>query len=116
MITVSLHQLRFFAFHGLHAEEKKVKGEFVVDIDINYVPAGRVELIDETINYASVFELVKERMLEPEELLETLAMDMAGKIRERWKQVAEITIRIEKKRPPIHNFTGHVSVTYRKQF
>jgi 7,8-dihydroneopterin aldolase/epimerase/oxygenase len=116
VITVSLRQLRFFAFHGLHQEEKKVKGEFIVDLDLHYLPGEKVERIEDTINYAEVFALVKQRMELPEELLETLAMDLAEKIRERWAFVKEIVICIEKKKAPIHNFNGRVSVTYRRHY
>ena len=75
-LTIELTNLRFFAKHGLFAEEQKIGNEFEVDLFVSYDPGA--ELIDElseTVNYASLYELLKEEMQKPRELLETFVME-----------------------------------------
>jgi 7,8-dihydroneopterin aldolase/epimerase/oxygenase len=117
LVTVELNAATFFAFHGLYEEEKKTGGEFEVNLGVNYFTGiAVIDNIEQTINYVKLYELVKQQMQVPTGLLETVAMKIAEKIKETFTQVNEIVIKIEKKHPPIHNFSGSLSVTYRKQF
>jgi dihydroneopterin aldolase len=114
---IELKGLQFYSFHGLYAEEKKVGGEFVVDVFAKF-PATSHSLtsIEETVNYAALFEIVKEEMDQPRELLETIAQSMAEKIYAKYAVIKEIEIRIEKKRAPIVGLNGSVAAKYRKTY
>ncbi len=113
--TIELKRLDFFSFHGLYEEERKVGGEFIVDIIAKYTAKQKpVTLFDEIINYAALYEIVKEEMNHPRALLETLAQSIAEKIQHAFPLIREIEIRIEKKNPPIASFRGSVAVTYKK--
>ena len=57
---IELKGLQFYSFHGLYAEEKKVGGEFVVDVLAKLDSSHHeVSSIKETVNYAEVFEIIK---------------------------------------------------------
>jgi 7,8-dihydroneopterin aldolase/epimerase/oxygenase len=117
MITVELKQLRFFAHHGLYAEEKKTGNEFEVNLSVFYLPnQGTVTDISETINYALLYELVKNEMARPTGLLETVTMNIAAKIRTTFPLTKRISISITKLHPPILNFTGSVCVCFDKEY
>jgi dihydroneopterin aldolase len=112
--TIELKQLYFFSFHGLYEEEKKVGSEFVVDLFAKYYPGhGTLTSIEETVNYAALYEIVKAEMGQPKDLLETVAQSVAEKINQSFPLIKEIEIRIEKKNPPIDGFSGSVAVIYR---
>ena len=115
--TIELRNLQFFSFHGLYEEEKKVGGEFVVDVFAKF-PSENHNLtsIDETVNYAALFAIIKEEMNQPRELLETIAQSIAEKIYTKYSVIKEIEIRIEKKRAPIVGFSGSVAARYKKQY
>ncbi|HEV8272315.1 MAG TPA: dihydroneopterin aldolase [Chitinophagaceae bacterium] len=115
--TIELRGLEFFSFHGLYEEEKKVGGEFVVDVIAKF-PAQDHKLtsIDETVNYAALFAIVNEEMTQPRELLETVAQAIADKIYAKYTVIKEIEIRIEKKKAPIVGITGTVAAGYRKVY
>ena len=115
--TIELRGLEFFSFHGLYEEEKKVGGEFIVDVIAKF-PAQDHKLtsIDETVNYAALFNIVKEEMKQPGELLETIAQSIAEKIYAKYAVIKEIEIRIEKKNPPIVGINGSVAAGYRKVY
>ena len=115
--TIELKQICFYSFHGVYQEEKKVGGEFVIDLSVKYTSGeSLIDSIKQTVNYASLYEIVKAEMNQPRELLETITQSIAEKIHMTFPIVKEIEIRIEKKNPPIANFNGNVAVTYRKMF
>lgn len=116
VITVELINIRFFAFHGLYELEQKTGTDFIVDLKVKYVPGSTEITIDETINYETLFELVKSKMEVPEKLLETLTKNIANSIYEQFPFTKEINIRIEKINPPIENMCGNVAVSYRQKF
>jgi dihydroneopterin aldolase len=117
LITIELKKLRFFAYHGLYEEEKRTGNEFEVNVIVAYPPvSGTVTSIDETINYVTIFELVKNEMDQPRELLETLAMEIAEHLHQEYRKIKRVEVTVTKLQPPMPSFTGHVSVTYSKQF
>ncbi len=116
-LTIELKALRFYAFHGLFAEEKKTGNEFEVDLSVSYEPiSGTVTDISDTINYAKLYELVKTEMQKPRHLLETLAMEITEIIHASYPQAKKIAISITKLHVPIAKFTGMAGVTYTAEF
>src|SRR5689334_2507747 len=116
-LTVELKALRFYAFHGLYAEEKKTGNEFRVDISVVHEPvSGTITDIGETVNYAKLYAIVKAEMQKPRQLLETLVMELAGIIHTSYPQVKKIEISITKLHVPIAKFTGTAGVTYTTEF
>jgi dihydroneopterin aldolase len=112
--TIELRNLQFYSFHGLYEEEKKAGGDFVVDVLAKLDSSHHaVSSIEETVNYAEVFEIIKKEMNQPRELLETLTQSIAEKIHEKFSSIKEMEVRVEKKAPPIVGFNGTVAATYR---
>jgi dihydroneopterin aldolase len=117
LITVELNQLRFFAYHGLYAEERRTGNEFEVNLRADYEPLQEVvEDISDTINYATLFELVKYQMLQPADLLETVVMNIANAIHTSFPAIKRIEITIAKLHPPIATFTGSVAVKFSRDY
>jgi len=116
LITIELKQLRFFAYHGLYAEERKTGNEFSVDLSVSYLPVGSITDISETVNYVRLYDVLKKEMQNPRHLLETFVMEMTEIIHSHFTQIKRVEIRITKLQPPIAEFTGQVSVTYSKDF
>jgi 7,8-dihydroneopterin aldolase/epimerase/oxygenase len=117
MVTIKLHRLRFFAHHGLYEEERKVANEFVVDLEVSFDPSSAViTKMNETINYIKLYEIVKKNMLPPQDLIETIAMNVANSIHEQYLQVKKVSINITKKYPPVINFSGNVAVSFVKEY
>ena len=116
-MIIELKGLQFYSFHGLYNEEKKIGGEFVVDIlaklNSNH---QEVSSIEETVNYAEVFAIIKREMTEPRELLETLTQSIAESVHKNFPAIKEIEVRVEKKVPPLLGFIGTVAATYRTTF
>lgn len=115
-ITIKLNQLRFFAYHGLYPEEKKIGAEFEVNLEISYSPPEKITALDETVNYEKIYELLKSEMQKPRELLETLVMEVTQVIHLSFPSIKKTDISITKLQVPIVGFNGNVSVKYSKTY
>ncbi len=116
-LTIDLKGLRFFAEHGMYAEEIKIGNEFEVDLSISYkAPKKTIVSMEQTINYVEAYRIVKEEMAEPKYLLETCAMKIVERLHQEFNQIEKILITVKKLAPPITNFTGSVGVTVCKEF
>lgn len=116
MFTIHLNNLSFFAYHGLHEEEKILGNFFEVNLALSFTSDDRIDSLEQTINYASVYETIKQRMTIPTTLLESLAQDIAHQVHALDRRIISINVSIEKKNPPITGIQGSVSVSYKKDF
>jgi 7,8-dihydroneopterin aldolase/epimerase/oxygenase len=117
LITIELKQLRFLAYHGLYAEERKTGNEFEIDISVAYQPAsGTITGISDTVNYSGLYALLKTEMQKPRHLLETFVMEVAEVIHLSFPQIKKIEISITKLHVPIAKFTGTAGVRYEKDY
>lgn len=117
MITVALHQLNFHAYHGIHEQEKIVGNTYVIDAAVTFHEGSPVVTeITETINYAELYKIIRSRMEKPTPLLETIVMEIAGKIYDQYPQVKSITLSLKKMHPPIEAIEGSAGVSYHKEY
>ena len=80
MFTINLHNLQFFSFHGIHEEERILGNNYEVNVELSFDTEEQITALEQTINYASVYDIIKKRMSVPTALLETLAQDLAQEI------------------------------------
>lgn len=111
MITIHLNDLRFFAFHGIHQQEKIAGGDFVVNLTVQYPEISSAHTLDSTIDYVALYDIVKQCMELPTELLENVAERICEKIKSCYTQVSNIEIKITKLRPPIPGINGSTGIT-----
>ena len=116
LITVKLNRLRFYGFHGLYLEEKKIGAEFDISLEVSFSPAGKITSLEETVDYAKLYHFVKEEMQQPHELLETLAMEITTRIHLSFPGVKKIEIAIVKLHVPVSGFSGEAVVKYCKEY
>ena len=114
---IQLHNLRFFAEHGMYEAERAVGNEFEANIALEIkAPKEKIKSLEDTINYAEVYRITKEIFSERKPLLETLAMEIAEELKKEFSSIKNLSIRIIKLNPPITAFTGSVSVSYSKSY
>lgn len=117
MISVQLNDLLFNAFHGIHEEEKILGNEYLVDVSMEFdEKKDLIVRIDDTINYAEVYTIIKKRMNVPTPLLETLVMETGNEIHDEFPGLRSISISIKKMHPPIEGMQGSAGVSWYKEF
>lgn len=115
-LTISLTHLRFLAYHGLYAEEKKIGAEFEVNLFASFNPTGAINDLHDSINYTSLYQLLKKEMQKPRELLETFLIEVSEIIHSTYPSVKKIEFSITKLQAPIAGFQGNVVVKYSKEY
>jgi dihydroneopterin aldolase len=114
--TIYLNNLHFHAHHGLFEEEKIIGNEFIVSVEIVLLNEQIISDLKQSIDYSDVYEIIKGLMNIPTPLLETIATNISDAIYGYNKNIKEISVKIEKKHPPIQHFMGNVAVSYKKAF
>lgn len=107
---IHLNNLRFFAHHGLYAEEAVLGNEFEVNVEVAFTPTPAFQLSD-TINYIAVYDIVKQQMAQPRNLLETVAQQACHTIKLMDERIQQVSITITKLNVPVAQFSGTVGVT-----
>jgi dihydroneopterin aldolase len=110
--VVTLESMKFYAFHGVMEEERLTGGTYLADISYT-IDAKAVDTDDirDTISYADVYDLVRDEMLKPSQLIEHLAGRILKVVRDRYPQMQEVTVKISKLTPPVNGETERATVT-----
>ena len=101
--SIQLQGLRFYAFHGLLPQERTVGGHYRMDVELTLTPPLRAlteDVIDDTVNYAEVYALIRRKMEEPVNLLEHLAHRITEDLYAKFPPIQAIALRITKVTPP----------------
>src|SRR6185436_6721136 len=116
MLTIHLHKLLFYSFHGFYEEERILGNEFEVSADVEVDAPDQITTLRQTVNYITIYDTIKLRMAQSTSLLETLAQELAQAIHNIDDRIKSVTITIRKSSPPIENFQGLVGVSYKREF
>lgn len=110
---VKLENLEFHARHGVLPQETKVGNTFMVSVCVRFPfdPKLYDDDLDATVNYATLYEIVKRHMNVTRKLLECVAANIADEIKQTWEQISGGEITISKSTPPISGITGNAKVT-----
>ena len=100
---VSLEGLEFHAFHGVYPHERESGNWFEVDITVetDFSPAAATDELVGTVNYETLFKIVKEEMEQPSKLLETVAEKIARDVLETFPNAISVELTVAKLNPPI---------------
>lgn len=112
-----LQNMRFHAYHGVLPKEKSLGQRFEVDLEVaaGLRKAAQTDRIEDTIDYAQLFNLVKEAVTEERfNLIETLAERIAEKVAQRFP-VSELTVRVRKPNPPLDGNFDYVEVEIHRE-
>jgi len=111
-MKISLHDLRFHAFHGAVPQERVTGGEYAVELSVTLSDratraAQEADELQATVDYSQLFALVKAEMTgEPVALLEHLAYRIARRILQTFPLVLRVEIAVTKLAPPIATMNG----------
>ena len=113
MGRVSLEGLEFHGYHGLYPEELVNGNRFTVDIHIDtaFDPSVSNDNLKGTIDYAAVYQIVKEEMDKRRGLLEGIALSIIGRIRAAFPSATCVTVGVSKYDPPIGGKCTKATVT-----
>ena len=100
---VFLKNVRFRAFHGVLPQERLVGGDFLLNLRVGYPIEKGMESdeVEDTLNYAALFDLVRQEMNKPSQLLEHVASRIVKTIMEAFPAVTSVDLELTKLNPPM---------------
>ena len=100
---IELRGLTFFAYHGVLPEERKKGNTFLVDLalDADISLAASSDDLDDTVNYAAVYDVVKREMDIPSQLLEHVCGRIARALLDNFAPLQRVSLCVVKRNPPI---------------
>ncbi len=107
---VSIEGLKFRAFHGFYDEERKKGNDFICDVQVeikNFNSAD--DNIYDTVNYESIYDIVKDEMSKTKKLIETVAYHILERVR-KLDNVTGASVRLSKLNPPINGIVDRAVV------
>lgn len=115
---IELRELKFHAYHGVMMQERKVGNSFVVNLLLTAPLEGAVKSdhLDETINYAEVYALVRQEMAIPSNLLEHAAGRILVALKEAFPILQAIQVKLSKLNPPFGGDLHSASVILKEVF
>lgn len=113
---ITLEGMEFFAHHGYYQEEQKIGNKFAVDIMIvtDLSDAAEHDVLEETINYETLYKIIRHVMSEPTKLLEHLGKRIIDTVFEEFHQVSSIKVKVSKYNPPVGGICQKASVSLKE--
>jgi dihydroneopterin aldolase len=109
---ISIQGMEFFAYHGCSAEEQKTGNNFLVDFylktDLN--KASTTDNLTDTIDYQTVYLLIKKEMEIKSKLLEHVARRILDSVCKTFPLIEEAKVRITKINPQFGGKIHDVSI------
>ena len=113
MGLIEIEGMEFYAYHGHFKEEQIVGSRFLVNVAIetNIEDASKSDKLADTINYQSVYQLIKEEMEIKSHLLEHIAGRLIDRIYANFSNLSKVKVKISKMNPTMGGQIEKVSVT-----
>lgn len=100
---IELQDVRFHAFHGVMPQEERVGADFLVSVRVGIAleKAMQSDDVEDTLNYAELYQLVQREMAVPSRLLEHVAGRIVKAIGKDFPDVTSIDLKLTKLNPPM---------------
>ncbi len=100
---IYIKEVRFHAFHGVMPQEQTVGQDYLVSVrcGVDISAAMKEDRLENTLNYAELYQLVAKEMSVPSKLIEHVAGRMAEAICNAFPQVESLDLTITKQNPPM---------------
>lgn len=114
MYIIRMRNCAFFARHGVLDEEETLGQRFYVDAELTVDPGSALEsdTIAETVDYGVAFTVISQIITGHRRfLIESLALEVAKALCERFPQIVKSSVTIRKPNAPVPGVLDHVEVT-----
>lgn len=116
--SIELRTMTFYAYHGVAPQETRVGNTFVVNLKLT-APLEKAmwsDDLDDTINYATVYGIVKAEMAIPSKLLEHVAGRILKALKAGFPQITEVELVLSKLNPPFGGDIHSASIILKESF
>lgn len=100
---LTLENLHLYAYHGVMPQEEVIGNEYTVNIRMK-VDASKAMVSDDvadTVNYAEVYEAIKQEMAIASKLIEHVAGRIVARLFKDFPTIEQIELKLAKRNPPM---------------
>ena len=115
--TIRIIEAEIYARHGVGEAERSIGGRYSFDLEIetDITAAAASDHVEDTINYQDAYELTRDILTGTNRrLLESLVVEIARALLDRFPSAHAITVRLRKLSVPIDGVMRAVEVETRK--
>ena len=100
---ITINGLRFHAYHGVLPQERLTGNDYLINLRVRYSieKAMHTDSVEDTLNYATVYEAVASEMMIPSNLLEHVAGRIGTHLLDMFPEIKDIDLSITKLNPPM---------------
>ena len=100
---VHIDGIRLHARHGVLPQEQLTGNDYIINVRASYDISRAMQTDDvaDTLNYAEVYNIIKEEMSIPSKLIEHVAGRIADRLMDSYSQISSVMLRITKCNPPM---------------
>lgn len=100
---LTLDTMRFYAHHGFFEEEQKVGGQYevTVSVEIDMDLSAKTDVLENTINYQEIYDVVAIEMGNSSKLIENVAARILNVLVKKFPQILSIDVSLSKINPPL---------------
>ena len=112
-MKITLYKMRFYAYHGVFAQEQRVGNHFIVELTFwaDIAESLHRDELEETISYADVYEVIKAEMTIPSRLLEHVVGRISERLFATFPRMQRIALTLSKCNPPFPGEVHSAAVT-----
>ena len=103
MNAILIKGLRLYAYHGVLPQEQKVGAYFTIDLrlETDFRQAMETDLLEGTVSYVEVCDVVRHEMAKPSRLLEHVGGRIMSTLHRRFPTIRSAKLRLMKDNPPM---------------
>lgn len=115
MSTIKIEKLEVYANIGDFEFEKKMRQKFLITLEMetDFTEVAKSDLLQDTVDYVKVISICKEEMEKPTDLIESMVVRIAEKIKASFQKISSLSVCIEKPEAQLNSVVNSVSVTHR---
>lgn len=116
MNKILVEGIRLYAYHGCLNEEALIGAEYEVNVlmDTDFSEAAQTDDLTQTIDYVTVYNIVKQEMAVRSKLLEHVAQRIIDKLKKEFTTLQKVEVKVTKINPPMNGNVERVSVVIAK--
>ncbi|MDR1584325.1 MAG: dihydroneopterin aldolase [Prevotellaceae bacterium] len=110
---IEIENMEFFAHHGCYEEERTRGNTFLVTLKIetDMVSAAESDNIIDAVNYQTAYNIIKEEMTIPSNLLENVCFRILNALYDKMTDIKTATVKVSKLNPAMGGRVEKTSVT-----
>lgn len=118
MNTITLSNIKLYAYHGCLKEERIIGSDYLVNLTAkaDLSKSCVTDQLNDTIDYVTLQQIVKEEMAIPSNLLEHVAQRIIERCGHTFDNLYSIKVEVAKLNPPIQGDVASVSISCKKEF